>query len=243
MDWIKIKTKHVLYNEFTNAQIGILHRVQALTAHLERIPTNKEIYNICSQKQLENIEKILEYSEINIEFILKKVLEDVSGVEVKRQQGKDRQRKYRDKDITNNKCNASHNEADKIRLDKIRLDKNNTGNKLPAPVKKNNSQHVLFLENWSKLYKDISNEDYKIDWGKDSKLVTGLIKQFGYEKVIEKSEILFNACQSKNLWFTKGGISDFTIGKLHHKWNELLKNNGKNAADVWLEKELKKDGK
>lgn len=81
-----------------------------------------------------------------------------------------------------------------------------------------------FVLAWGQLYESETKEKFKAD-RKDFVLVANLLKKYSYDDLIKKAKLLFMACKTKNLWFTKGGIADFNIGKLSSKWNELIESN------------------
>lgn len=96
-----------------------------------------------------------------------------------------------------------------------------------------------FLKNWAELYKSMCGQEYKIDYGKDNGIVKSLIDRFGYEQVLNKAKLLFKMCQNRAIWFTKGGIADFTIGKLSSQWNSILESNkGGNNGNSKFEQTL-----
>ena len=104
--------------------------------------------------------------------------------------------------------------------------------KEPLPVK---PAHVYFVENFIDIYEKNSGYPYKADV-KEYVIVHRLIKKFGMDEVINKCRILAEACDSNGLWFTKGW-SDFTIGKLSSKWNELLPISKENKWSKLFEEE------
>lgn len=57
---------------------------------------------------------------------------------------------------------------------------------------------------------------------KDFKILHDLSKEHGEEAVINKMRILYVGCKKAVFWFTKSGFSDFTIGKLKQRWNDLV---------------------
>ena len=125
MDWIKIKTQHVLFSGLTPSEKGMLVMIQALAAHLERIPNEKEIIALpgLSRKAIVKLSESLRNINADLSEVLRKVIEDVSEVHRKRSQSNDRQRKLRsktqnvtrDKNVTSREC--------PIREEKIREEK------------------------------------------------------------------------------------------------------------------------
>ena len=114
MDWIKIKTQHVLFSGLTPSEKGMLVMIQALAAHLERIPNEKEIIALpgLSRKAVGKLSESLRNINADLSEVLRKVIEDVSEVHRKRSQSNDRQRKLRsktqnvtrDKSVTSREC-------------------------------------------------------------------------------------------------------------------------------------------
>lgn len=114
MDWIKIKTQHVLFSGLTPSEKGMLVMIQALAAHLERLPTEKEIIALpgLSRKAVGKLSESLRNINADLSEVLRKVIEDVSEVHRKRSQSNDRQRKLRsktqnvtrDKSVTSREC-------------------------------------------------------------------------------------------------------------------------------------------
>lgn len=100
---------------------------------------------------------------------------------------------------------------------------------------------AVFIEKFSELYNHETSQKYKHD-KKDFVLVAKLIKEYGAGPVNDKAKILFSFCKAKSEWFTKGGMADFTIGKLSSQWNSLIKKTS--HGDGWVknkEKELVND--
>jgi hypothetical protein len=77
MDWVKIKVRDVLNTPLTNDEIGLMVRIQALTAEKERIPYDPELNRIVRQKSLDKLENKLQSIGVNLGLIVEKVLEDV----------------------------------------------------------------------------------------------------------------------------------------------------------------------
>jgi hypothetical protein len=119
---------------------------------------------------------------------------------------------------------------DKIRLDKIRLDKNNTVAATP------HTPQAEFIESWKGVYKAKTGHEYKATT-KDYVLVASLLKKFPFDEVVSKSKLLGEFCDRRSAWFTKGGMADFTIGKLSGRWNELIEGGDNNGKRVGISKE------
>ena len=78
-----------------------------------------------------------------------------------------------------------------------------------------------FVDNFKVLFKNKTGHPYQ-DEAKDYIIIAKLIKDMGLEVVIEKTKILAEHCEQKDIWFCKDGWSDFTIGKLCQMVNKLL---------------------
>lgn len=99
MDWIKIKTQHMLFSELSMAERGMLVSIQSLAAHLERFPTEKEIAMLpgMGRKALATLSDKLRNTDATLSDIVRKVLEDVADVKHKRGGDRDRKRMSRSK--------------------------------------------------------------------------------------------------------------------------------------------------
>lgn len=99
MDWVKIKNKHILFSGLTNAEKGVLVTIQVLAAHLERVPTEREILALpgITKKTLVCLNKTLSCIEVDLKFIVKKVIDDVAEVNSRRENEKKRKRALRSK--------------------------------------------------------------------------------------------------------------------------------------------------
>jgi DnaD/phage-associated family protein len=95
MDWIKLKTKHVLNNNFTLLELGALVKMQILTAHLERIPLDDEMRAEVTDKVREAVERRLQAQRTSLAQVLHKVCEDVAQVTHARCEASARKKKQR----------------------------------------------------------------------------------------------------------------------------------------------------
>lgn len=232
MDWIKVKTKHVFHDGFNKTTLWAWVRLMALVAEIESMPTERQILAIITKHELELLSNHFKSESKLLSNVLEKVLEDVERLKSERKRLKQYRAQVSEKD-ENRTSTVQRTERDKIREEEIRGEKSNINTSGDKPQKEK-SEHVLFLENWSDLYSSMVGHPYKIDWKKDSSLVTGLIKSFGYETVLKKAKLLFSACQNKSFWFTKDGIADFTIGKLSSQWNGIIEKS--KPGDDWVKK-------
>lgn len=137
MEWVKIKAKHVLGPELDTNAIGASVKLQILTAHLERMPTEKEMLKCVHHKSLKNVKESLKRTGIELEEVLKEVLKDVD--KTKKDRGRDAERKRKDRSsgqeginkddckLSLNKGNVHKDNAEEIRpqnrIDKNRIDK------------------------------------------------------------------------------------------------------------------------
>jgi hypothetical protein len=78
-----------------------------------------------------------------------------------------------------------------------------------------------FVENWAGLYENETGRPYKAD-RKDFIVAAKLIGEFGMGETTLRAKLLFQACKDRAAWFTKGGMADFTIGKLSARFNEII---------------------
>ena len=80
MDWIKIKTKHMLFSDLTMTERGMLISIQSLTAFLEKEPSESEIMKIkgMGRKAFAALSDKLRNIDEPLSLIVRKVIEDVS---------------------------------------------------------------------------------------------------------------------------------------------------------------------
>ena len=128
MYWTKILTKHFLYSEYTLVERGALATLFCLTAHLERIPTEKEMLGQVTQTLLKTIRHKLGDQSATLREVLDRVVEDVPA----HGSSTERVRKHR----AAKECNMLH-ETHVTPIDKIREEKrrilNTGGNKFVPP--------------------------------------------------------------------------------------------------------------
>jgi hypothetical protein len=127
MDWIKIKTQHVLFSGLTDEQVGVLIKFQCLVAHLEKHPSESEIKTVIKLKKFQKFLSFFEKNGENLQKISEKILEDVIKISKNREKSLERVGKYRGfLRSTVDNCNAlqeRYSNADVTLLDKIRIDK------------------------------------------------------------------------------------------------------------------------
>lgn len=151
MDWFKIKVRHVLNTPFTNEEIGLLVKFQALVAQKESMPTMGEIRTIMRENSFIKLAEKLELNGIKVDFIGEKVLEDVTSSSIKRELNAKRVGKFRDKLRLGDDSVTHYTSVTVTPLDKIREDKS---------IKNNTKKHYIdrqaidgFFENFIwKLY-------------------------------------------------------------------------------------------
>jgi hypothetical protein len=120
MDWTKIKTKHFLFTDWTDRMTAGFVKLLCLTAHLERMPNNKEMLQVCGRKSLESLSQVLHKSDTSLSQVLEKVLEDVDRVDKKKQRDRDYHSTY-DKSRQRAVVSNSLPREEKIREDKRRV--------------------------------------------------------------------------------------------------------------------------
>jgi hypothetical protein len=88
MDWIKIKTQHVLFSDLSDKQLLALIRIQCLTAHLETEPSEEQILKLVHYKTFKSLKKNLKKGPRDLQEILNRVLRDVQRVLKERERWK-----------------------------------------------------------------------------------------------------------------------------------------------------------
>jgi hypothetical protein len=123
MDWIKVKTNHILheYTDLKDSEFAAWIKIMALTATLEREPTREQILKHVNYQTLDSLSRRLHEHSIDLPYILHKVLIDVSYVAHRREALKINTQRFRErnKPVINDVIITSS-----IREDKIREDKN-----------------------------------------------------------------------------------------------------------------------
>jgi hypothetical protein len=243
MDWFKVKVSHCLYSNFSSSEKAAWLDIMALTTHLEREPNEQEMLKVCHHKTLRSLQERLKEQSTDLQGVVKKVLRDVQEALKERERWKDRKRQQREKNDVVPR-DVPRDVPRQSRVEKSIVEKSNN-NSPAAPdqtVEKELTPTQKFVEAWGDLYKSKTGLPYHAD-RKDFIIVTNLIKKHTIEVVTEKAKILFDLCSKQSAWFTKGGISDFTIGKLSNRWNNITEeasNDGKQfnnrEATEWLEK-------
>jgi len=123
MDWIKVKTNHVLYeyNDLRDSEFSAWIKIMALTAQLEHLPTREQMIQYVHYKTLDSLQHKLNTHSIDLQYILNKVLIDVQYVSNRREALKKNTQRYREskKPVINDVIITSSIREDKIREDKI----------------------------------------------------------------------------------------------------------------------------
>lgn len=77
------------------------------------------------------------------------------------------------------------------------------------------------MDNFKLMYEQMTKQPFK--WKQtDFVIVSKLIKDYSYDKVVEKTKILAKLCADRAVYFTEGGWADFTVGKLSAMWNQII---------------------
>ncbi len=144
MDWTKIKVKHFLFNDMSKKMKGDLVDLLCLTAHLERMPTQREMLKVCHHKALlalqerfkecsrdaqetfkecsRDAQETFKERSRSLQDVLMKVLEDVQDVQRKRNVSRETSRRYNEKKkSTKVDSDVSNDVTEKRREDNIRL--------------------------------------------------------------------------------------------------------------------------
>ena len=120
MEWTKIKPQHFLYTDMSMGNIGCMTVLLCLTAHLERLPTDRERVKHTHIRALRSLDEAMMKQGRTVDEAMMKVLEDSDKVAHKRSLNKDRQKRYRDKKDVGN---ALHNATDKSIVENKRVEK------------------------------------------------------------------------------------------------------------------------
>lgn len=99
MDWIKVLTRHVLfeYRDLKDSEFAAWVKIMALTAQLEHIPTREQMLQYVHYKTLDSLQCKLNTHSIDLQYILNKVLIDVQYVVNRREALKINTQRFRAK--------------------------------------------------------------------------------------------------------------------------------------------------
>lgn len=136
MDWTKIKTKHFLYSNMTKAQKGDLADLLCLTAHLEKMPTETQMLQVCRKPALNLLQSYFKDDGTTLHDVLKKVLEDVDELSHKRAVSRETSRRYREKQskgyLSSDRSSDSH--VTQQRREEDRREEKTIPQASPAPL-------------------------------------------------------------------------------------------------------------
>ena len=98
MDWIKVKTKHVLfeYEDLSDKEFKAWIQIMALTAFLGHEPTYEQMIKTVHYKTLKSLQEKLNNHSTTLQDILNKVLIDVQDIDIKRSRGRLKKRQQRE---------------------------------------------------------------------------------------------------------------------------------------------------
>jgi hypothetical protein len=158
MDWIKVKTNHILYeyNDLRDSEFVAWIKIMALTAVLEHEPTREQMLQYVNYQTLDSLSRKLHDHSIDLSSILHKVLMDVSYVAHRREALKINTQRYRErnKPVINDVIITSSLREDKIREDKNKESIKKEKSKLPLTdeqwffeIKKNPAYKPLNIDN------------------------------------------------------------------------------------------------
>ncbi len=120
MEWTKIKAQHFLYTDLTMVERGALSTALLVTAHLERIPTDTEIYrHVPSATYLRLCSKL----PTPMLHVMRKVLEDVERVKRRREVSGQTSQRYRDSQQSDTSPSSSRDASEKRREERRRVSK------------------------------------------------------------------------------------------------------------------------
>jgi len=99
MDWIKVLTKHIIYEyrDLRDSEFAAWIKIMALTAHLEHMPNHKQMLAVAHYKTIESLERKLNTRSIDLQYVLNKVFIDAQYVSNRREQSKINTQRYRAK--------------------------------------------------------------------------------------------------------------------------------------------------
>lgn len=228
MDWIKVKTRHILF-EGMNAEVGWAWlKSMALTAQIETMPSEQQLKQIMHYKTLIALQRHFNDRSTSLQEVLNKVLMDVQRTVDLRTKSKEKMRQWREKkeSVTSNDTSI-----DKIRVDKRREDKNTNTFEIDEkpkttdvakPSVKPLTDHQKIVEAFIIGYEKLSNGQKFKPGQKEYKIANDLVKKYGIDLVIEKAKLLWKFCNNRSVYFTEAGAADFTIGKLSSMWQQII---------------------
>jgi len=173
MDWIKVKTNHILweYNDLSDKEFRAWINIMALTSRLSHVPTDKQLLGVAHHKTIKSLEKKLINHSRDLQDILKKVLRDAQDIADKKAKTKERVRKHRSinlvknneinklEKIDNKECNALPNSyvTRQRREEKISI---NTINNINTNKKDDDDTLLMSSSSFLEIFK---NEEFLIN--------------------------------------------------------------------------------
>ena len=122
MDWIKVKTRHVLfeYTDLSDSEFRAWIKLMAMVSSLEHEPTREQMLTQCHHKTLDSLQGKLKKHSTTLQEVFIKVLKDVQRVVKTKEINKERQQRFRDNriEVTRDVTVMSQRREDKIREDK-----------------------------------------------------------------------------------------------------------------------------
>jgi hypothetical protein len=122
MDWIKAFSRDYLYTELTIFELGAITKLKCLTAHLERIPTEKEMTKHVPKRSLDKLRSKLEDLSEPLGACLERCCEDARHYAQVASNARTRNKKSYTKG-KNHEIHTGQIREDKIREEEIREDK------------------------------------------------------------------------------------------------------------------------
>jgi len=221
MDWYKVKVSHTLYDNMNDRDFRAWHRIMALTAQLEKMPTSEQFLTVCTQKRVESLSEFFRKHDKSLSEICQKVLEDATEVCKKREYFKIKKRQEREKlqnvNLTSQTPNWTVNpqiREDKIRENKIIENTTNTSSdgfkfymsNINPMINQYESEQVKFLI-------DTYSEDWFIKACQVA--VVNNVRKLKYiEGVLKKSKDNGNFTEKKQTYQEKRKIVDALEEKL-----------------------------
>lgn len=155
MHWIKVYSKHYLGTNLSLLETGAMIKIQLLTAHLERIPTDKELYREVSEPTCRSLADKLEDQSTTLAEVLHKVCEDVAKVLHKKSEDTARKQKQRKEAKNDGMSGVTPPLIDKSREDKKDKRREDSGNKFTPP-----SLEVVIKYIKEKGYKHVDSDRF-----------------------------------------------------------------------------------
>lgn len=156
--------------------------------------------------------------------------------EVQREQVRERVRKFRSGNAPVTQCNAPT--IPNQTIPNLTKPKRTTTKEVVADKGAATTPQGEFVLRFGKTYEAMTKQPFKAGQ-EDYVIVARLIRDYSYESVVSKAEILGRLCDGQTSWFVKAGWADYTIKTLSKHWNSILENSTK-TADVEFAEEMKR---